>query len=114
MELKIDKDKVLEAIKECPEFERIARKLWPEELEEKSKFEIGDIVEGTQDYVNTPVKGKMGIIKDMDLLHPWLSEIGVEFFEYIGRHDLVGHAQNGHGMYMPANKLRLIYRPKKI
>ena len=113
MELKIDKDKVLEAIKECPEFERIARKLWPEELEEKSKFEIGDIVEGTENHDSRFTKGKMGIIKDRVELAAD-AHFEVEFFENIGGHQVCSCANPGHGWDMPADKLRLIYRPKKI
>ena len=113
MGLKIHKSKVLETMKACPEFERIAKMLWPEELEEKPEFEVGDIVEGTENHDSIYVADKMGIVKNMDLLPPWLPGIGVEFFEDIKGHDLAGCAQSGHGFYMPANKLRLIYRPRK-
>ena len=113
MELKIDKDKVLEAIKECSEFERIARKLWPEELEEKSMFEIGDIIQATEHHDSRFTKGKMGIIKDRVGLAAD-AHFEVEFFENIGGHQVGSHANPGHGWDMPADKLRLIYRPKKI
>ena len=113
MELKIDKTKVLEVMKACPEFERIARKLWPEELEEKSEFEVGDIVEGTKDHGDISTKGKMGIIKRRIEAVTGIF-FGIEFFDHINGHTLSEQANPGHGWNMPANKLRLIYRPKKI
>ena len=113
MELKINKDKVLEAMEKCPEFERIAKMLWPNESEEKPKFEIGDIIQATEHHDSRFTKGKMGIIKDRVELAAD-AHFGVEFFENIGGHQVGSHANPGHGWDMPADKLRLIYRPKKI
>ena len=113
MELKIHKGKVLGAMKACPEFERIAKMLWPEELEEKSEFEVGDIVEVPENNVFESLRGKMGIIKYIHSTRPSLGGIGVEFFEDIGGHNLGEYANPGHGAFMFADKLRLIYRPRK-
>lgn len=103
-ELKIDKAKVLEAMKECPEFARVAKKLWEKELEVEQKFEIGDIV-------RIRVLSEFGIIKTFDNDNRL---IGVELFQAdSGRNDLKGKAYPGHGWWFNPEFLELVYRPKK-
>lgn len=63
-ELKIDKEKVLEAMKECPDFARIAKKLWGDEVVDNPWQDI------TLDYHVVELHGPQ-ILHGYEFSHQW-------------------------------------------
>lgn len=96
-ELKIEKEKVLEAAKQCPEAKKVLETLFPDVFE--SKFQVGDIVEVRNEY------GRIVYIKRRD------ESIGVELMNYHRLlHACDGYAKEGHGWWHEPEELQLIYR----
>lgn len=69
-----------------------------------SDFAIGDRVEATYDYMGKRIAGKRGTVREIGV------ELGVEFDEDVGGHDLSGglNVPKGRGWYVPTKYLKKV------
>ena len=78
------------------------------------KFQVGDRVIGTSDYMGVQIKGKLGTVKGFGSLPK--DPIGVEFDENVDGHSGGSYfsGKQGHCWYVPENHVSVISSPQSI
>lgn len=106
--LEVRKDRVLKAMESCGEAEEILKILFPGVKDAKAEFvRVGDIVRVHHAYMPQKVAGKVGRVIDVRCNG---EDIGIEFHQHLNTHGCYGKAKHGHGWYLSARDLELLYR----